>query len=196
MKGKNARAWLIGALLIAGLAILTVGIYASQAGRESVARPEEVIGTINGEPVAREMFDLSVALPALVSRQLGQAPPVVSKQQALDQLMNDVLLAQAAREAGFQVSADDLNGEIALFLASIGTNRDGFEPLLQEEGISWGTFEEFMANSVLIGQYVNNELLVRIMDVDQEAFLRSWLLVRNEQSEINFEVDFLNEVYE
>ncbi len=155
----------------------------------------EVVGTINGEPITREMFDSRLVIPQVVSEELGQVPPVVPKIFILDELVNEMLLLESANEAGITVSDEAVQGDLAIFLSSLGTTQEDFEARLLERGISWSTVEENVRRTLIVEEYKNNHILSFVMESERQEFLNSWLIVRTEQSTIEFEPEFLDEVY-
>jgi parvulin-like peptidyl-prolyl isomerase len=183
---RAARRPVLGATIFL-LGMLVILLAACSGG-------SKVVGTVNGEPITREMFDANLIIPKVASEEIGQVPPVIPKIAILDQVVNNLLLLQSAREQGIQVTQDQLKTDIGKFIGGLGTTPEEFEARLKENGVPWSAFVDNVEQTLIIETYKNEYLLTHVMEDEREEFLNSWLIVQTQQSTIEFDQGFLNEV--
>ncbi len=97
------------------------------------------------------------------------------KIQVLENLINDELLLQKAKEAGIEISEEDLASSISGIIEQIG-GEDNFRNQLEVEGISEDEFRDLVLNQMMIQRYmVENVNLdsIEITDKEVEDFYNS-----------------------
>jgi SurA-like N-terminal domain len=155
---------------------------------------KNVIGSVNGEPITREMYDANLIIPKLTSEEKGQVPEVITKQEVLDLVVFRMLLLQSAREKGVDYSEDAVNQGIASFLANLGTTQEEFEGKLTENGVSWSAFEENVHQTLVINSFMENYLWKNVIEDERQDFLEAFRTLRYQESTIEIDQDFQNEI--
>jgi hypothetical protein len=178
-------------LRIATLGMILATILAACSGGGGQA---EIIANVNGEPITREMFNAEWLIPKVISEELGQVPLIIPKDELLNEMVNSILMAQSAQEAGFTVSDQEVQQDLALFLANLGTTQEEFETRLVENRITWSMLEKIVRRNLIVNKYQNDYVLSRVAESERQDVLNSWLNVLKEQSTIEFEPDFLDEI--
>ena len=178
-------------LRLATLGMILATILAACSGGGGQA---EIIANVNGEPITREMFNAEWLIPNVISEELGQVPLIIPKDELLNEMVNSILMAQSAQEAGFTVSDQEVQQDLALFLANLGTTQEEFETRLVENGITWSMLEKIVRRNLIVNKYQNDYVLSRVAESERQDVLNSWLNVLKEQSTIEFEPDFLDQI--
>ncbi|MGB3829064.1 MAG: SurA N-terminal domain-containing protein [Ornithinimicrobium sp.] len=107
-----------------------------------VADLPDVLATVNGEEIAQDEFitayEPQFAQAAVQAQQAGtEVDQAQLKQQTLDYMVNNVLLLQAADEAGIEISTREIDADIEELAASNGAgSAKDFFAALEEEGFT------------------------------------------------------------
>jgi peptidyl-prolyl cis-trans isomerase C len=111
--------------------------------------PEPLAAMVNGEGITLAEFQAELAQYQAALRTTGTPAPsdADQKQVVLDDLINQVLLAQAAKEAGFTVSKQDLQNRIDQLSANMG-GATGLAEWEKQNGYSDQSFQLSLAQSI------------------------------------------------
>ncbi|MBC7225254.1 MAG: peptidylprolyl isomerase [Anaerolineae bacterium] len=112
--------------------------------------PAEAVALVNGEPVPRDAYEKQVAQFAAalqaqgvdISTAEGQARLQEVRRQVLEAMIDQVLIAQGAAEAGIAVSDEEVQAHVERSIAE-GGGRERFAQWLQANNL---TEEEFREN--------------------------------------------------
>lgn len=137
--------------------------FSATSGSEEVVPIEEVpdvVATVNGVEVPKERLVENVAQIEAVLAQQGQDPnnPSIAAQvqtQALDQVINNEVLAQAADAAGMTVSEADVAAELA-GIRSQFPDEAAFTTELQNAGLTPEQLERELGQQLVIRQFVES----------------------------------------
>lgn len=155
---RGLRAALVGV----SIAAMVAGMAAAQEGSPFAPRL-----VINGQTVTNfEMEQRMLFLRVL------RAPGDLEK-EALKALTNDRLGAQAAKDLGIEVTAEDVKKGMEEFAARANLTADQFIEALGQEGVAPETFRDFVANGLLWRQVVRTKFAssVRISDAQIDRAL-------------------------
>lgn len=153
---KNKRSWLVILLLGVGvLAFVMVGV-GPQGGQNQVV----TIAEVNGHPITYSELERHYYRMLQTYRQLsgGRLSPadieaLNLRGQLLDELINQRLLLQRARELGLRVSDEELVDGIArnpAFQSAGRFDRDVYEQTLLRQGLTPGEFEAQQREALVI----------------------------------------------
>ena len=112
--------------------------------QRSLPPGEEAVAWINGEPIP----PVALAQRQAVDRAMAAlfSAPVMEDAASLDRLVNEVLLLQAARDAGFAVAPEAVAAERAALLAAHGKSVAELEAALEAEGLPLDAFDAYLLN--------------------------------------------------
>jgi peptidyl-prolyl cis-trans isomerase C len=163
--------WLLAALLAAGLILLAgcsdgapMATNTPTGGEVSAGSPttpavasdtptpapptptsEPLAALVNGQPISLAEFEAELARyqAAFPDTAIGEA----ERQRVLDSLIETVLLAQGAEQAGFTLSAEALEARLAGLVEAAG-GQAAFESWLSENSYTPETFRQALAQNV------------------------------------------------
>jgi peptidyl-prolyl cis-trans isomerase C len=107
------------------------------------ATPVPLAAVVNGEVITLEEYQLELARYKDARIEAGPE----GEQRLLDEMIDQLLFVQAAREAGYQLTDGDLDQRIARLAAEVG-GEQAFEEWLIRNGYSESGFREALAKSV------------------------------------------------
>lgn len=132
------------------------------AAQADVADLPDVVATVNGEDIDQEAF-VSAYQPQFdqAAAQAQQAGSDVDqtelKQQTLDFLINNLLLRQAADEAGVEISAKEVDADIEELATSNGAGSvKDFLTALEEQGFTEKEVRSEVENQLKIEKYLTD----------------------------------------
>ena len=155
---KRKRSWLVLLLLGVGvLAFVMVGV-GPQGGQEQVVTIAEVNGDkITYTELERQYYRMLQTYRQLAGGRLSPADleALNLRGQLLEDLIQQRLLLQAARELGLQVTDEELMQGIArnpAFQAAGQFNKNIYEQALRGQGLTPGEFEARQRDALVIGK--------------------------------------------
>lgn len=146
---------------------LSLAMLAAQASAAQDGNPFAPRLIVNGQTITNFEFDQRV----LFLRAL-RAPGDLEK-EAMDALLRDRLAAQAAKDAGISVTAEQVQAGITEFAARANMNPEQFAEALGQEGVAPETFRDFVANGLLWRELVRSKFAqqVRISETQVDRAL-------------------------
>ncbi|WP_217125457.1 peptidylprolyl isomerase [Hydrogenophilus thiooxidans] len=110
-----------------------------------------VVAVVNGEPVTSLQLERR---RAQIERQLAQQGRAAPAQQIADEALRSLIVEriqlQAAKRFGIEVEPREVDDAIASIAARNGMDRTQLEAALQQDGISWATFQEEIRRQILL----------------------------------------------
>jgi peptidyl-prolyl cis-trans isomerase SurA len=132
---------------------------------------ERVIAIVNNEAITR--LELRQRLK-LVQQQIQQARPgdipdeKLLEKQVLDRMIDTRLQLQMARDAGIEVSENDLDAAIARIAAGNKLDVGSFRNRLTKDGIPWNAFRQELRDDITVSRLRDQEVSARISVSDPE----------------------------
>jgi len=187
---KHAGSWLIKALL-GGIAVTFI----SWGGYQVTSQRSGRVATVNGETITAEEYRLTYKrLMEQVQQRFGNSlneemiKNLQLPKQAIDQLVDQMLMRQAATELGLRVSNEDLSRSIksisAFQTAGVFDPRR-YQLVLDRNNLSPESFEVSQRDSLLI-EKLNNLITGGVKVSDDEA--AEWYNWNNAMVELEFVV--------
>lgn len=164
-----------GTILVVVLIALGVGYYLvanglpeNGAGAETETNETGPVAIVNGEEVSRDTYTQAYAQYEALFGQLGQNVSGAQLQtQTLNDLVNSVLLKQAAVEAGYTASDDDVDAEIDAIIANAG-GAEAFATQIADAGLDEAEVRRQVAEQLAINAYVRAETEADTITVTEE----------------------------
>ena len=125
------------------------------------ATPEPLAAVVNGEPILLSEFERQIASyeasMAAAGQDLstaeGQASLARDREWVLDRLIEQILIEQAAQEAGVTVSAEEVDANIASLKEEIGDT--AFQQWLANEGMTEAQMREKLHREMIATKMAN-----------------------------------------
>lgn len=167
------------ALSIIALLVIGLGGYALLSNRDSydmnTAYDQEengdVVAVVNEELITRNDFE-EVRLQLAAERgvdfnTLDTEDQKQISEQALDSLIGQVLLIQAANNADINVSDQDVQAQIEIIKSQFGGD-EGFQEALSFENITQADLEDQIRNELILMTYLEQEINTDSVEVSEE----------------------------
>ncbi|MEJ5268751.1 MAG: peptidylprolyl isomerase [Hydrogenophilus sp.] len=110
-----------------------------------------VVAVVNGEPITSLQLERR---RAQIERQLAQQGRAAPAQQIADEALRSLIVERiqlhAAKRFGIEVEPREVDDAIASIAARNGMDRTQLEAALQQDGISWATFQEEIRRQILL----------------------------------------------
>lgn len=118
-------------------------------------------------------YDIKLRMRAAeeqIRQQGGQMPPAAQlRAELLNQLINQLALAQYAEENGITVSPDTLDRAIAQVAAGYKLSTAQFRQQVTSQGLSWNDYKDQVKREILIGRLRERDVASRVKISDQEV---------------------------
>lgn len=180
-----AACWLVSGL---------PGLAAQAQTQTGVIRQADfIVAVVNSEPITnQEVHSFSERLLLEAADQGRQVNAAEIKRQALEQLINEKIQLQQARENGIKIDAEALDQAEQNVASSNQMSREELHKRLQQRGISLSQYREQLNKQLMLVRVREREVegRVRISDMDVEQFLQERLQAQtaqmaNEPAELN-----------
>lgn len=161
LKPRSRSGWIILAVILAmGLIILTPSLF-------SKAQDPQIVATVNGEAIERDRL-----VQALLDRQ---------GEQMLDMLIRSLIVDQAAREMGIEVSPEQIDREVAEIQDQF-PSPEIFAEALSQSGHTLDSLKEDIRLELQL-----QELLASQIAVSDEEVQEAYDEYRDQLGEVTFE---------
>lgn len=118
------------------------------AGHRAELRAQSIVAMVNGEPITNLDVEQRIKLTTLTTR---KAP---TRQEALDDLINDKVKIKEGKKYGLDISASDLDGAFANMATRMRMNSDQLVKTLENSGIRAETMKARMKADMTWGNLV------------------------------------------
>ena len=157
------------------------GIIATIGGKDIYLYPQGgVVAVVNGTKIYRKEFNESVALVEQSATAQGidlTDATIKSKiqQQALDVLISNSLIHEAAEKAGFSVSDDEVQAKYDELVKQLGTKEE-LTKRMGEMGLTEEKLRSNIKERVLADKYVQSETDIenlKVSDAEVQEFIKN-----------------------
>lgn len=164
-RNTMTKAWQVtgAAALRAAVFGLSLAVLAPQASAAQDGNPFAPRMIINGQTVTNFEFEQRV----LFLRAL-RAPGDLEK-EAMDALMRDRLAAQAAKDLGISITAEQVTDGLKEFAGRANLTPEQFTEALAQEGVAPETFRDFVSNGILWREVVRSKFAQRVIISDAQV---------------------------
>lgn len=146
----------IGLAVIALLAVVAIGIFYFTRGNVAPETEGEVVILVNGEPITQEELDTQY------NRLPDYYKSSITKDDLLQQLIEEKLLLQAARKEGIAVSESEVSGLINALLEQNQLTQEELEFRLSQQNISFDELKDFYMRELMITKLINKSVISKV----------------------------------
>ena len=143
--------------------------------------PVPLAATINGEAITVEEFQAELARFQAAGQGEEAALEIEAQEKVLGDLINQVLLAQAARENGFVMGEAELDERTGQLIEKSGGEAN-FSNWLAEQSYSEESFRKALARSVEAAS-MRDQILSKVPETAEQAHARQILLYNSDQAQ-------------
>lgn len=167
-KGKSSQTLMtiIGGIVVLAVIVL-LGWYLFS---NNTATDAEGAASVNGAIISQEELQTQMAQQqaSLAALGAGNTPDeTVLREQALNALISEELLLQAASEAGITVTDEEVNAQIEATRAQF-PDEEAFNTALESEGFTEESLREQVQEQLTIQKYINSEIDLDAITVTDE----------------------------
>lgn len=179
---KNTVRTAIIIVLIVIVAALAGWYWYSMQGQRSQANgtaqaADETVAIVNGEELKRSEYEQVLAQTKNALAQQGGTAQTPEEQkqiesQAMDTLVSQTLVLQAAAQAGITPSNEDIESQLSQVSAQFGDGT-AFESALAAQGLSKDVLREQISQKLTIQSYLKQNVdlsTITVTDAEVEAF--------------------------
>lgn len=172
---QKIRDWVTGwvAIVIMGLLIITFAVWGINFGGQN---PELIAASVNGEEIKLKKFQRFYSnsveqMRQRMNRVLTNEEQAILKEQSLDYLIRDTIIAQTAIDSRIEVSnaavKDAVKG-IEVFSDEIGFNREIYEGIVTRSDMTPAIFEQQL-RADLMSKQLQNTIISSAFVIANEA---------------------------
>ncbi|MEW6717811.1 MAG: peptidylprolyl isomerase [Chloroflexota bacterium] len=146
--------------------------------------PIPLVALVNGEPITLAEFQAELNRLLAAQEQLGNAPPLsdeAAKQWVLDDLINQVLLAQGAYQAGFTLDEAEVLERIEQLVTQLGSGV-AFEKWLTANYYTTESFYQALARNIA-SAWMRDEIAASVPEQVEQIHARQILVYNVDQAE-------------
>lgn len=169
--GSRPLLWILAAGLVVALLVFGVWLGArlgggaattGEGGGSTGADPGAVMATVNGQALTNRMIEVELEVQRVLQAQTGRvmqddATALQSfRREILSQVIDQILLLQAATAAGVAVTDAEANAELPMMLGQYGLDGPTLAARVQAAGITPAEFAEWARRQVANGRYVQS----------------------------------------
>lgn len=166
-------------LAVLGLGVLWPGAATlAQMQAAAIRQADFIVAVVNTEPITNQDVQLlSQRLSREAAAQGRKVDGAETKRLALEQLINEKIQLQQARETGIRIDDEALDRAEQNVANSNQISRDELRRRLQQEGISLSVYREQLRQQLTLIRVREREVdgRVRISDIEVEQFLQERL---------------------
>jgi peptidyl-prolyl cis-trans isomerase SurA len=134
---------------------------------------DRIVAVVGNEAITER--DVTLAMRNTRGPRVGKDAHVLSRNEALETLIQDALLAQAMVRANIVVNEEDINRAMRNVMAQHGmSNMDQLRATVAKQGITFDQYRENLKRHIQQMKFINQEIgsQVKISDQDLEDYYR------------------------
>ncbi len=136
--------------------------------------PSSVAATVNGDKITiKEVDDYYARIPE-------QYQQLITKNDILEQLINEKILLQEASKQDIAITDDEVNTAINSAIQQSGLTQEEFEQRLQEQDLTMDEMVQYYKTQLTIAQLLNKTILAEINSSDQDTLSQAVQLYLNQ----------------
>ncbi len=121
----------------------------------------DVLAKVNGEKITSEEV-------VTAQGNIGQQGEEISEKQALEQVINQKLVAQEIDKKGFSVSTKEAEAEIENQLSTQGLSKEEFKQQIKEQGSTYEDQIDLLKENMAIQNYIDAQIDEEELNVTEE----------------------------
>jgi len=143
--------------------------------------PQPLAGTVNGEAITLEEFQQEFARYLAAQGDSLDSSSVESEKHVLDDLINQVLLAQGARQAGYTLDEATVQERLDELITQVG-GEQVFSAWLSEQGYNDDSFRKSLAR-LMAASWMRDKIISQVPETAEQVHARQILLYNSQQAE-------------
>lgn len=143
--------------------------------------PVPLAATVNGEAITLEEFQAELARFQAAGQGEETASEAEAQEKVLDDLINQMLLAQTARENGFAMDEAQLDERIGQLIEKAGGEAN-FHNWLAEQSYAEESFRKALVRSVEAA-WMRDQILSKVPETAEQVHARQILLYNSDQAQ-------------
>ncbi|MFH1650106.1 MAG: peptidylprolyl isomerase [Candidatus Woesearchaeota archaeon] len=166
-RNKMNPSWIIVPVVV--VLVIIVGIIISTNKQPTTANNDTVLVTVNGQPITQ------LALNNQYDRLPANLQATMTKDDVLEQMVDEEVLYQAAEEAGFKAVPADIDNAIEEIKLTNGLTDEDLVTTLESRGSSLEEFRDLYGRQITITNYLNQTILeaVTVSEADEQAYYKN-----------------------
>ena len=142
--------------------------------------PVPLAATVNGEGITLEEYQAELARFKASQEVNSSSGGKEMEQRVLDDLINQILLAQGARESGFVVEVGTLQGRLNELAEKAG-GEQAFNEWMVTNGYDVESFEKALTRSIAAA-WMRDRILAEVPEVAEQLHVRQILLYNSDEA--------------
>jgi len=144
---------------------------------EPTPTPAPLAASVNGIGITLDQFESELAR---YQKAVGRELTDDDKQKVLDDLIDNLILAQAAREQGYEVTDEDLQMHIEQLTTSLGS-ADALNQWMTDNGYDEDSFRQALKVSILAA-WMRDEIIEAVPETADQVHARQILTYTEEEA--------------
>jgi len=164
LKKSNFKKAFSVVILLAVIVALAIFGYIQISG----VKDQTIVASVNNEKIASKELDRGYDFLFLITGYPEEYKQIITKEAYLDQLINENLLLQEAKEQNFALSNKKVDERLKEMMDQNLLTEEQFEDRLKEGGFSLDYFKEYYKRQLTISDFLNETLFSEIEIADSE----------------------------
>lgn len=123
-----------------------------------------IVARVNGQPITMEQIDREVRLGKALSAAASKEEQAAAPPSMMEQLILAEIKAQAAHRAGFSVTAQEVDLEIAGIIERAGLNHEKVDRSLSQHKLTRDDLRASLSNIVLANRFIERYVVSGVTD--------------------------------
>ena len=120
---------------------------------------DKIVAVVNGRPILQSEVKL-----------FQKFYGIKDEKKALEELINQILLSQAAKNMGLTASEGEINRYLLDLVKQNNLNSiEDLKNLFEREGIAFSEFKDLIRRQILVGKFTHNYLREKFLDAVEEG---------------------------
>ena len=136
--------------------------------------PIPLVATVNGEAISEVEFDAELARYLSAQDDSSSQDKPETRETVLNDLINQILLAQAAREAGYTVDDQKLQERIDILIEQVGSEQ-ALQEWIETQGYRLESFETALRRSIEAA-WMRDQILAQVPERAEQVHARQILV--------------------
>ena len=162
---------LVGVLVSVGVSLVLRSNAAIGEGAEVLL--DRIAGTVDGRPVLYSDVNQKVLKgPLIVISDYPATESATPYERALQDALNYQLVLEKAKDMDIDVRDEEVDSEIASFLATRGLNKDGLLEHLKQENMTYEDYRKDFRDQMILRRFQGRVIgpMVKVTDKDVETY--------------------------
>ncbi len=149
---------------------------------------EAVVAVVGERVIPLSDLEREIAVGrALYRAGKGEAPGEVDEAGIIRQLVDDLLVLRAAKEAGIAITEAEVTGGVQQLLRSQGITEQALQTALEAEGVTMQDLRDVVRRALLVDRYVRQYIAVDLPPEEASVALTRWLQAQRVTAQVHMQ---------